>query len=154
MRKLLSLLTLTMLSLHSTEVRAQEVYDMALQSATRIVNNPASNFTVVRVAQFKRTALIYMRDMAVKQAPDTPASFLDTQAYYLGEFVTTFFNSILRLQGAERKSRIMQFMKASKDNPVWNDPDKETAESFIISGELTPFSLDTDWEKAYNQVKK
>lgn len=127
---------------------------MALQSATRIVNNPTSNYTVTRVAQFKRTALLYMRSMVVKMAPNTPVSFLDTQAYYLNEFTTAFFSTIIKLQGNKRKEAIDIFIKASASNPKWNDPDKETAEAFISTGELTPFSLDTDWEKAYNQVSE
>lgn len=152
MRKLLIILTLSTITAHFSQAKAQEVYDMVLQSATRIVNNPASNFTVTRVAQFKRTALLYMRDMVIKNAPDTTALFLDTQAYNLNEFTTEFFSTLLRNQGNMRKEVINIFMKASSDNPIWNDTDKETAESFIIAGELTPFSLDTDWEKAYKQA--
>lgn len=153
MRKLLFLSLSFILTLHCTKASAQEVYDMVLQSATRIVNNPTSNFSVTRVAQFKCTALTYMKGMVVKNAPDTPVSWLDTQAYYLNEFTSIFFDVILKLQGNDRKNAIYFFMNTSKKFPMWNDPDKETAESYILSGELTPFSLDTDWEKAYNHVK-
>ena len=41
-------------------------------------------------------------------------------------------------------------MDASKSNPLFNDPDAETTDAFMLdSNELTPFSLDTDWQKAY-----
>lgn len=121
---------------------------MVLQSAIRIVNNPTSNFTATRVAQFKRTALVYMHTKAFEKSDSVKSTFLDTQAYCLSEFTTLFFNEILRVQGAERKERIYTFMQASRENPMWNDPDRETADSYILANELTPFSLDTDWEKA------
>ena len=45
-------------------------------------------------------------------------------------------------------------MVASCSNPLFNDPDKETVNSYINEGnELTPFCLDTDWEKAYAAAK-
>ena len=47
------------------------------------------------------------------------------------------------------------FMEVSITNPLFNDTDYETVHSYINEGsELTPFSLDTDWEKAYNQAKE
>ena len=40
-------------------------------------------------------------------------------------------------------------MKASEENPLFGDNDEETTLSYVKSGEeLTPFSLDTDWQKA------
>lgn len=147
--KRIILTLLALLLVGGMQCRAQEVFNMVLQSATRVVNSPTSNFTATRVAQFKRTALTYMRDKAFEQSDSVKASFLDTQAYYLSEFMTLFFNEILRVQGPERKERIYLFMQASRECPLWNDPDKETAESFIIADELTPFSLDTDWDKAF-----
>ena len=130
---------------------------MVMESATRIVNNPTSNYTLTRVAQFKRTALTYMRGKALEtpEANDTEVvHFLDTQAYYLNEFTDRFFREILKVSGNARKECIMTFVKASSENPVWNDPDKSVTESYIGTGELTPFSLDTDWEKAYNSIEE
>jgi hypothetical protein len=132
---------------------AQDVYNYVLESSTRIVNIPTSNFTNTRIAQFKRTALIYMKSKALETMPEVTAQFLDTQAYYLSEFVTLFFNEILKENKDNQeltKSKIQLFIDASFSNPLFNDPDTETTHSYIMEeGELTPFCLDTDWMKAH-----
>ena len=152
-RKLFILIAFLALSATCSQVRAQEVYKMVMESATRVVNNPTSNYTLTRVAQFKRTALTYMRGKALENPDSATVHFLDTQAYYLNEFTDRFFREILKVSGNARKECIMTFVKASSENPVWRDPDKATTESFIGTGELTPFSLDTDWEKAYKKIE-
>ena len=53
----------------------------------------------------------------------------------------------------------MMFTDASISNPMFEDTDQETTLAFIKDGgELTPFSIDTDWQKAYTaaiaQLKK
>ena len=125
---------------------SQEVYDLVLANATRAVNSPTSSY-----------ALIYLKRKAFEQVKEVPASFLDTQAYYLSEFVTLFFNEILKikhLDEAKRKERIMFFMEASLSNPLYNDPDEETTMSFITNGgEITPFCINTNWQKAYEAAK-
>lgn len=133
---------------------SQEVYKMVLQSATRVVNNPTSNYATTSIAQFKRTALTYLRDKAFEKSDSVSAEFLDTQAYYLAEFTTKYITDITTLQGSALKNRVLQYTAATHEFPMWNDPDKETTESFIIAGELTPFSLDTDWEKAYSKISE
>lgn len=133
--------------------KAQDVYNLVLNNATRIVNNPTSNYTQTQISQFKRTALIYMKSKAFEGLDSISSSFLDTQAYYLSEFITLFFNDVVkskRLNEEKRKERIMMFTDASISNPMFADPDKDTTLAFIKNGgELTPFSIDTDWQKAY-----
>ena len=42
------------------------------------------------------------------------------------------------------------FMDASVSNPLFEDADEDNTMSYIIKGgELTPFCLNTDWQKAY-----
>jgi hypothetical protein len=53
-KKILSLLFLL---LSASALQAQEVYNFVLESAQRIINNPASGDTQVSIAQFKNTAL-------------------------------------------------------------------------------------------------
>ena len=137
----------------SAAAAGQEVYNYLLESSTRIVCHPGSSFTQTRIAQFKRTALVYMKSKAFEVMPCVTDQFLNTQAYYLSEFVTLFFDEVLRdkgLSASRRKEKIYMFMDASKSNPLFGDTDAETTDAFILdSGELTPFSLDTDWQKAY-----
>lgn len=154
MRKLLltALLPLCALCLHG-----QEVYNYVLESATRVVNNPTSTFTQTQIAQFKRTALIYLRRKAFETQPQVTEQFLNEQAYYLSEFVTLFLTEAVgaqQLSESQRKLRIVIFMEASRDNPLFGDTDTETVEAYIGSGsELTPFSLDTDWMRAYSAAR-
>ena len=135
---------------------AQEVYNYVLESATRTVNSPTSNYTQTQIAQFKRTALIYMSRKATEKDGQVEASFLDTQAYCMSEFLTLFFSEVIKdrnLSASDRKEKIYTFMKATLENPQWNDPDQATAQSFIQSDELTPFSIDCNWEKALAWVQ-
>jgi hypothetical protein len=45
------------------------------------------------------------------------------------------------------------YRDASLNNPLFNDSDKETTFVYVNDKQTyTPFSLDTDWEKAYNQA--
>ena len=135
------------------ETQAQEIFNYVLDNATRIVNNPTSNFTQTRIAQFKRTALIYLRNQAIDKRGNVTTDFLDTQAYYLSEFITSFLTDIMKCGKEDAKSarrNILEiYMKASEENPLFGDNDGETTLSYVKSGEeLTPFSLDTDWQKA------
>lgn len=155
MRYIISFIVIAFLSLSG--VKAQEVYKLVLANATRIVNSPVSSYTQTQIAQFKRTALTYMKTKAFEETDTIPSNFLDTQAYYLSEYVTLFFDQIVKtkkLNQAERKERIMLFMDASISNPMFDDNDEETTMSYVKDGnELTPFSLNTDWQKAYAAVK-
>lgn len=132
---------------------SQEVFNLVLDNATKVVNSPTSGFAQAQIAQFKRTTLLYIKRKAFERTDSVPAKFLNTQAYYMSEFLSLFFNEILKNKKADeeaRKSKIMLFMNASAANPLFYDTDKETTMAFINDGgELTPFCLDTDWQKAY-----
>ena len=148
------IVVLSILSLFSAQkIQAQEIYNYVLDNATRTVNNPTSSFTQTRIAQFKRTALIYLRSQALEKRGKISTEFLDTQAYYLSEFLTAFLSDVVKCGKEDAKSarrRILEiYMKASETNPLFGDTDEETTLSYVKSGEdLTPFSLDTDWQKA------
>ena len=155
MRTLLIILTFFLTSFH---MQAQEVFNLVLDNATRVVNSPTSGFAQAQIAQFKRTTLLYIKRKAFERTDSVPAKFLNTQAYYMSEFLSLFFNEILKDKKAGeemRKAKIMLFMNASAANPLFYDEDKETTMAFINDGgELTPFSLDTDWQKAYLAAKE
>lgn len=152
-----SYLTVLFLFLFSLGCQAQDVYNYVLSSATRVVNSPTSSYTQTQIAQFKRTALVYLKKKAFEQQSNVSAEFLNTQAYFLSEFVTLFFDEILkskRLSETKRREKILLFMDASVSNPLFNDPDQETTMSFITDGgEITPFCLNTNWQKAFAAAK-
>ena len=89
--------------------------------------------------------------------PEVTDQFLNTQAYYMSEFITLFFDEILKSKKQDcekKKAKIMLFMDASKSNPLFDDTDTETTDSYILEGnQLTPFSLNTDWPRAYAAAK-
>ncbi len=89
--------------------------------------------------------------------PEVTDQFLNTQAYYMSEFITLFFHEILKSKkqdSEKKKAKIMLFMDASKSNPLFDDEDTETTDSYILEGnQLTPFSLNTDWPRAYAAAK-
>lgn len=149
--------SLLALLLAPNTLKAQEVYNMVLENATQTVNSPSKSFTQVKIAQFKRTALVYLKKKAFENSKEVKEEFLNTQAYYLSEFIFLFFTQILKdhkLSDEERRKKIYLFMDASLSNPLFNDPDTETTQSYIKEGsELTPFSLDTDWQKAWHAAK-
>ena len=151
------ILLIILFSTFSICSQAKEVYDMVLDNATRIVNSPTSSFLNTQIAQFKRTALIYIKSKAFERTDSVPAKFLNTQAYYLTEFLNLFFAEMIKIKDLPekaRKQRILRFMDASACNPLFHDPDEETTLSFVENGgEVTPFSLDTDWQKAYLAAK-
>ena len=146
-----------MLATTCLPMQAQQVYDMVFESATRTVNNPMSDYTQIRIAQFKKTALTYLRQKAETADTLVNMRLLDYQAYYLQQFITFYLKQIIRYSGEQQKGMrqnvIRLFIKSSLDCPLWNDPDTEITQSYIgDTEELTPFSLDTDWQKAYEEV--
>ena len=155
MRIFVTLLFMAFLS--QAQLGAQEVYNLVLANATRTVNSPTASYTQTQIAQFKRTALIYMKSKAFEVSETVSSEFLDTQAYFMSEFITLFFNEfvkIKKLPDAERKERILSFMEICITHPLFHDPDEETTLSFVENGgAVTPFSLDTDWQKAYLAAK-
>ncbi len=138
-------------------LKAQDVYNLVLGNATRIVNSPTSGYTQTQIAQFKKTALVYLRQKAFEQHESVSADFLNTQAYYLSEFFALFIDEIIysnRLSEEKRKEMILLFMDASVSNPLFVDLDQDITMSFITNGgEITPFCLNTDWQKAYMAIK-
>ena len=155
MKKVITILLLT-LSLAPAAAGAPNVYNFVLKNAQQTVNNPTVNFTQTRIAQFKVTALRFMRQTGLEKWPGADERWLDVQAYYLSEFLTLFFKELVssdRLSSDERKAHILRFTEATMENPLFEQVDEETALAYLKeAGEITPFSLNTDWEKAYNYL--
>ena len=65
----ISLILLFLLSCGTT-AKTQEVYNYVLNNAIRTVQSPTSGFTQTRIAQFKQTALTYLRKKATETMPE------------------------------------------------------------------------------------
>ena len=136
---------------------AQEIYKIVYKNAEQIVNDPNSGVTKARIAQFKVSQLTYLSQKAFETMPEVTDRFLDVQAYYLTEFMSLYQAELVKSSKdtpEERAKKVMIFLDATVSNPLFGDTDEETIYAYIKEGtELTPFSLDTDWQKALAAVK-
>lgn len=137
---------------------AQDIFNTILEDSKKVMNDSTGNIYQAKIATFKYNALQYIKKKSFEQEGDVTKKFLDDQAYFMNELVTTFFSAALlntSLSKSEKKARIMSFIDASGSNPLFNDPDKELVNAYVENskGQLTPFSLDTDWVKAYSAVR-
>lgn len=136
---------------------AQEIYKIVYQNAEQIINDPNSGITKTKIAQFKVSQLTYLYQKAFETMPEVTDRFLDVQAYYLTEFMALYQAELVNSSKdtpEERAKKVMIFLDATVSNPLFNDTDEETIYAYIKEGtELTPFSLDTDWQKALAAVK-
>ena len=141
----------------SMNVQAQKIFNEIFSEAKRVMNDPNSNKTLVRLAYFKYNTLQYIHDKAIMSDKEVTTKFLDDQAYYMSQFI----NSLIRdavlnpaLTKSEKKDRIILFMDASCSNPIFKDKDRELVDAYVrdSKNQLTPFCLDTDWPKAYAAV--
>ncbi|MCM1108137.1 MAG: hypothetical protein NC388_03650 [Clostridium sp.] len=133
-------------------LQAQQLYNTVLQKAEQVVNDPRSDEVSVKINHFKSTALRYTKKMAFEQHKSVTTQFLDLQAYYLSDFLGRFFKELSQLQDNDEKTRkncIWEYVNITVSNPLFEHVDKNVSESFLEDkNNLTPFNLNTDWEKA------
>lgn len=138
--------------------QAQEIYNRIYNSAIQVTNNPESPESEVKLNHFYVTALNYLKSESAKQMKEVTTTFLDTQAYYLSEFVTSFFNHLsqARQVSAESQQKVaITYINATLNTPLFKDKDTEKTHAFVNEKDcLTPFNLNTDWEKAYKKATK
>ena len=150
------LITLLVLIASATGIQAQSLYKTVYDRATAVVNNPASSDEEIQINQFKVTALNYMSMMVKKRGLEKDSYFYDSQAVNLASFVTDFQANLEKartLSPAKRTEIIKIYTDASKYNPMFKDTDKEKVNCDVNDkNTLTPFCIDTDWEKAYDQA--
>lgn len=155
MKKLILLLLLIPVC---NNMQAQEVYDYLLDKQEQTLNNVRATDFELKVAQFQYTAMRYFRKNGIQIYGKVTDVWLDTQALSLSQFLTYFFQQI-RLSSTgpkEVREKILKtFIKACEENPMFSVYNKEEAESFVNDkGGYTPFSLNTDWEKALKVVEQ
>ena len=150
--------TLAVLIASATAVQAQDksLFDTVYERATAVVNNPASSDEEIQINQFKLTALNYMTTTITKRGLKKDSYFYESQAVNLSSFVTDFQMNLEKARSISpaKRTEIMKiYTDASKFNPMFKDTDKEKVNCYVNDkSTLTPFCLDTDWEKAYDQA--
>ena len=74
----------------------------------------------------------------------------------MASFVTDFQANLEKARAispAKRNEILKIYTDASKYNPLFKDTDKEKVNCYINDkSTLTPFCIDTNWEKAYDQA--
>lgn len=151
-----NILTLLLLVAVATSVQAQSLYTTVRDKAMAVVNNPASSDEETQINQFKLTALNYITMMVQKRGLKKDTYFFDSQAVNLSSFITDFQVNLEKARAispAKRLEVLKIYTEASKFNPLFKDTDKEKVNCYVEDRKtLTPFCIDTDWEKAYDQA--
>lgn len=146
-----------LLTAATANIRAQEIYDYLLDKSELVINNPESKDFDLKVAQFKVTAMRYFRKKIILQEGRVNSTWLDEQALALNEFVTNYLVELSQNSNGSNeilKKIIMRYCKASANHTLFNNVDKEEAESFIYDkGGYTPFCLNTNWVEALAESK-
>ena len=154
MKKIILSLLVLMASVAS--IQAQDLFKTVRDNATKVVNNPSSSDEEIQINQFKVTALNYLAMMVQKRGLKKDTYFYDRQAVNMTSFITDFQVNLEKARAISPAKR-MEIMKiytdASKFNPLFKDTDKEKVNCYVDDKTtMTPFCLDTDWEKAYDQA--
>ena len=137
---------------------AQEIYKEVVRlktNAETLMNDTTKNMDVRKVACFKNDALYYLIEKAA-DAPDFSELELGKQANAMIEFVNTFIKRLSQEKKKKDKNIILATYKnATTSNPLFNDPEKEVTYGYVDNEKyITQFSLDTDWVKALQTIKK
>lgn len=154
MKKLL--IILCMAFAYNMQISAQSLYKTVYERAISVVNDPKSSEEDIQINQFKVTVLNYITSQVKRRAMEKDSYFYDSQAVNLASFITDFESDLLKARGistAKRLEVINCYRDASLANPLFNDSDKEKVYCYVNDKQtFTPFSIDTDWEKAYDIV--
>ena len=131
---------------------------MVLDNANRVIGTPTNGYIRTQVAAFQRSALIYMREKTAGMPAVEAGKLLDVQAYYLSEFSERLIGDVFlgkNRAGEKRIGRLRHYVEATEHHPLFSDPDSVATRVFCRDKETpTPFSLDTDWHKAFQDVTR
>ncbi len=140
----------------SAHLQAQSLYRTVYEKAISIVNSAQSSQEQIEINQFEVTVLNYIQAQAKSRGLQKDEYFFDSQAVNLKSFIDDFvyyLNKARAISSSKRNEVIACYRDASLNNPLFNDLNKDRAFCYVNDTKsLTPFSLDTDWEKAYDQA--
>ena len=138
--------------------QAQEVYNELRQKNKEIIENPQAHELIRKISQFKLDALNYLAIKMQEQMPDSSVTFLDRQALAMNQYVTFYIKKLVDFNDmpqALQTEMTKMFMDTTLNTPLFRDKDKELTLSYYNDGgSPTRFSLDTDWEKAYETIER
>lgn len=133
---------------------AQSLYKRVYDKAVAVVNDDRASDEEVQINQFQVTVLNYIVTQVKKRGLDKDSYFYDAQAVNLTSFVTDYLVNIENarsISSLRREQMIKCYIDASVKNPLFKDKDAEMVNCYLNDDQtLTPFCIDTDWEKAYD----
>lgn len=163
MKKWLLICALSCMGLGASN--AQNVFNEIYKISSAEANNAQNTLEVRKVSTFKMDALSYLKTKVLQSVNsdnkslqevlnDSTISMLNHQAYAMYDFINLFVKKMGQVEKKKAQNRILEiFQKASLNNPLYNDPDKDLVLSYYNNPEfITRFSLDTDWIKARKDV--
>lgn len=154
MKKFLLLACMAVLTVG--QMNAQSLFETVYKQAIAKVNDANSSQETLDINQFEVTALNYITAQVKTRGLKKDSYFYDSQAVNLKSFVDDFLfyvNKARAVSAQKRKQVIECYRNASLQNPLFNDQNKEKVWCYVNDVQTyTPFSLDTDWEKAYDQA--
>ncbi len=149
------IMTLMLFCAIIAQASAQDIFNEVkhlMDGYQKVKNDTTQNLDVRKIATFKWDAIYYM----VYQASDETESELGVQVSSMIDFVTLYLKKLKDAKTKQAKEVIVStFKTATIENARYNDQDKDVIYAYVDNPDfITQFSLDTDWVKALEAVKK
>lgn len=149
-------LIILILSVLPFGMQAQSLYKTVYERANKVVNDPKSPQEQIEINQFEVTVLNYIMHQVRQRGLEKDNYFYDSQAVNMKSFVDDFLFYVTKARAispAKRVEVINCYREASLAHPLFGDLNKERTLCYVNDSKTyTPFSIDTDWEKAYDQA--
>ena len=155
MKKLLLFLFACFMTLN---VSSQDIFNEVKKlkdNAEALMNDTTKDLETRKIACFKNDALYYLIGKAATE--DTFTEYeLGVQANATIDFVNLYMKRMAEVKKKKDRELIMiKFKDVTIQNSLFNDPDKELVYAYVDNDKyITQFSLDTDWTKALEAVRK
>lgn len=119
------------------------------------MNDKTKDLETRKIACFKYDVLYYLIGKAATE--DTFTEYeLGVQANAMIDFVNLYLKRLADEDKKKDREIVMaKFKNATIQNALFNDTDKELVYAYVDNEKyITQFSLDTDWPKALEAVRK
>jgi hypothetical protein len=141
----------------TVNVHAQQIFNEVKNMQKNFYNikyDTSKSMDERRVASFKWDAIQYMLYKSNDETSFTEQQ-LGEQTLYMTEFVNLYFKRLAEANSKSKKNIVVaRFKNASINNSLFNDMDKELVLGWVNNTKFaTPFSLDTNWKKALEEVR-
>ena len=162
MKKLMFVMVMMCLALTT---KAQDVYNELLSSSIKVAEDETKDIETRKIATFKYDELNYMKQMVLPEVLKDTTDLvtmnrvikqLNEQSYAMYQFINLFFQRLASTNKKDGKEAVLALFKAASiNNPMFNDTDKDLVLAYYNNDNyITQFSLDTDWVKALEDVKR